>query len=87
MPRITVGIRLRPDSGQERKLENLNVISDSNTLEFSVTGTLHSFTFDNLFPDTTTQQDIFNSCAGTILDNALDGYNGCIFAYGQTGAG
>ena len=33
------------------------------------------------------QEDIFNETAYPIIDNVLQGYNGTIFAYGQTGCG
>ena len=50
------------------------------------------FAFDHCFysVDTTTEQfasqDVVFDCLGRdILDNAFQGYNACIFAYGQTG--
>ena len=33
------------------------------------------------------QVDIYNSCASNIIENVLEGYNGTIFAYGQTCSG
>ena len=33
----------------------------------------------------TDQTDVFQSLGMDILDNAFEGYNACIFAYGQTG--
>ena len=33
------------------------------------------------------QEDVFKSLGTGILDNAVKGYNACIFAYGQTGSG
>ena len=33
------------------------------------------------------QIDIYESCAANIIENVLEGYNGTIFAYGQTGTG
>ena len=31
------------------------------------------------------QDDVFKCLGENILQNAFDGYNACIFAYGQTG--
>jgi hypothetical protein len=31
------------------------------------------------------QEDVFKCLGENILQNAFDGYNACIFAYGQTG--
>eukprot|EP00933_Yihiella_yeosuensis_P046887 TRINITY_DN42508_c0_g1_i1.p1 TRINITY_DN42508_c0_g1~~TRINITY_DN42508_c0_g1_i1.p1 ORF type:complete len:789 (+),score=209.05 TRINITY_DN42508_c0_g1_i1:81-2447(+) len=45
------------------------------------------FTYDAVFDDSMTQQQIFDDTASEILDSVLDGFNGTIFAYGQTGAG
>lgn len=47
----------------------------------------HQFTFDYVFPPDTTQTQIFDETAKTIVDSVLQGYNGTIFAYGQTGTG
>lgn len=33
----------------------------------------------------TGQEDVFNSVGKDLLEKAFKGYNGCIFAYGQTG--
>lgn len=35
----------------------------------------------------TTQEETWTRCAKDIIDSFLDGYNGTIMAYGQTGAG
>ncbi|XP_063683423.1 kinesin-like protein KIF3A [Bolinopsis microptera] len=45
------------------------------------------FTFDNVFGPDSKQLDIYNICARKIVDSVLEGYNGTIFAYGQTGTG
>jgi kinesin family protein 3/17 len=45
------------------------------------------FTFDCAFPPNTAQIDVFNQTAKIIVDSVLGGYNGTIFAYGQTGTG
>ncbi|CAJ1401673.1 unnamed protein product [Effrenium voratum] len=45
------------------------------------------FTFDAVFNEQMTQQQIFDDTAADILDSVMDGFNGTIFAYGQTGAG
>jgi hypothetical protein len=45
------------------------------------------FTFDMAFDWTQSQEYIYTSCASGIIENVLEGYNGTIFAYGQTGTG
>mmetsp|Transcript_235 Transcript_235/g.997 ORF Transcript_235/g.997 Transcript_235/m.997 type:complete len:858 (-) Transcript_235:34-2607(-) len=44
------------------------------------------FRFDDILLDAS-QETIFGTCAADVCDNVLTGYNGTIFAYGQTGAG
>jgi kinesin family protein 3/17 len=46
-----------------------------------------TFTFDYVFGPNSKQVDIYNLVARPIVDAVLEGYNGTIFAYGQTGTG
>ena len=46
-----------------------------------------TFTFDRVFDWNSSQEDIYRTTAKTIVDSTLEGYNGTIFAYGQTGTG
>ncbi|KAE8354043.1 P-loop containing nucleoside triphosphate hydrolase protein [Aspergillus coremiiformis] len=46
-----------------------------------------SFTFDRVFPMNSKQADIFDFSIRPTVDDILNGYNGTVFAYGQTGAG
>lgn len=51
-----------------------------------------TFAFDHCFYSTdlnashfASQEKVFNAVGRDILENAFEGYNACIFAYGQTG--
>ncbi|KAG7250665.1 hypothetical protein CRUP_028953, partial [Coryphaenoides rupestris] len=46
-----------------------------------------SYAFDRVFPTNTTQEQVYNTCAKQIVKDVLGGYNGTIFAYGQTASG
>ncbi|XP_044072604.1 kinesin heavy chain isoform X1 [Siniperca chuatsi] len=46
-----------------------------------------SYVFDQVFPTNTTQEQVYNTCAKQIVKDVLAGYNGTIFAYGQTSSG
>ncbi|KPP78005.1 kinesin heavy chain-like [Scleropages formosus] len=57
-----------------------------------------SYVFDRVFPTNTTQEQVYNTCAKQtvkgmrrspmcIFADVLSGYNGTIFAYGQTSSG
>ncbi|KAF0028334.1 hypothetical protein F2P81_019421 [Scophthalmus maximus] len=43
--------------------------------------------FDRVFQSNTTQLQFYNAVAQKIVKDVLDGYNGTIFAYGQTSSG
>ncbi|XP_038116049.1 kinesin-like protein KIF3A [Culex quinquefasciatus] len=43
--------------------------------------------FDNVFGEESTQIDLYVDTARPIVDKVLEGYNGTILAYGQTGTG
>ncbi|XP_076837119.1 kinesin-1 heavy chain-like isoform X2 [Brachyhypopomus gauderio] len=45
------------------------------------------FVFDRVFQSNTTQEQVYNACAQRIVKDVLEGYNGTIFAYGQTSSG
>lgn len=45
------------------------------------------FTFDLTYGDDATQENIYKETSSPIINNVLEGYNGTIFAYGQTGTG
>lgn len=45
------------------------------------------FKFDAVFDCTSSQKDVYNQVCKPIVDSVLEGYNGTIFAYGQTGTG
>ncbi|KAK7179612.1 Kinesin heavy chain [Paraphaeosphaeria sporulosa] len=46
-----------------------------------------SFTFDRVFDMSSRQNDVFDYSIRPTVDDILNGYNGTVFAYGQTGAG
>ncbi|XP_014903063.1 kinesin heavy chain isoform 5A isoform X1 [Poecilia latipinna] len=46
-----------------------------------------SYVYDQVFPTNTTQEQVYNACAKQIVRDVLGGYNGTIFAYGQTSSG
>ncbi|KAM3134225.1 hypothetical protein pb186bvf_013645 [Paramecium bursaria] len=57
-----------------------NVKNDGNDAE-------RTFVFDQVFDTNSQQEQVYNNTALPIVENVMDGYNGTIFAYGQTGTG
>jgi kinesin family member 1 len=68
---------------------------EGNSTQITQPGTTkqNTFSFDYSFyshekrPDFATQEIVYNKIGKEMLDHAFEGYNVCIFAYGQTGAG
>ncbi|GFW96012.1 kinesin-like protein KIF3A [Trichonephila clavipes] len=92
---IKVVVRCRPMNETE-KVANYKNIVNVNQVEGSVIlchpnaseyDPPKTFTFDHAFGIDSTQLDVYNLAARPIIDNVLEGYNGTIFAYGQTGTG
>lgn len=46
-----------------------------------------AFTFDATFDCGAAQRDVYDNAAAAIVNSVLSGYNGTVFAYGQTGTG
>lgn len=45
------------------------------------------YLFDKVFKPNATQDKVYNEAAKSIVSDVLAGYNGTIFAYGQTSSG
>ena len=92
---VRVMVRIRPLSSKERQ-DGRVVVATANAdrAEVCVTNPHGDaseppkvFTFDASFPPETTQQQVYDTAATEIIEAVMTGYNGTIFAYGQTGAG
>ncbi|KAI9915814.1 hypothetical protein PsorP6_008000 [Peronosclerospora sorghi] len=81
--RIRVFCRLRPPS-QETSHAPALVIPRPNNLLVPLSG--KEFAFDQVFGPESTQAEVYAQIDPLIL-SFTDGYNACIMAYGQTGAG
>ena len=86
---VKVAIRVRPMNKHEKE-ENSTICvvvdTQNNTVSVSKTDT-KTFQFDYVYPMETTQRQIYDEVAFPIVDSIFQGYNGTIFAYGQTGCG
>uniref|UniRef100_A0A6P7F9C4 Kinesin-like protein n=1 Tax=Diabrotica virgifera virgifera TaxID=50390 RepID=A0A6P7F9C4_DIAVI len=45
------------------------------------------FTYDCVYDENSTQENLYDETVRPLVTSVLDGYNGCVFAYGQTGTG
>ncbi|XP_048235976.1 LOW QUALITY PROTEIN: kinesin-like protein KIN-14U [Ricinus communis] len=83
---IRVFCRIRPFLLTEWRRIHEPVLIESEKVVIKYLGSMKAFRFDKVFNQAATQEDVFTDVE-PILRSALDGYNVCIFAYGQTGTG
>ncbi|TGZ78108.1 kinesin heavy chain [Ascodesmis nigricans] len=86
---IKVVARFRPQNSIEIREggEPIVVLQSDDTCELRSKEHAGAFTFDRVFGMDSRQQDVFNFSIRNTVDDILNGYNGTVFAYGQTGAG
>uniref|UniRef100_A0A1A9UXB9 Centromere-associated protein E n=1 Tax=Glossina austeni TaxID=7395 RepID=A0A1A9UXB9_GLOAU len=78
---VLVAIKLRPICNQP---SNWRVVDNSIQL---VDSQAEPYYFDHIFDQDATNQIIFDKMAKPIVHSAIEGFNGTIFAYGQTSSG
>ena len=98
LPKIRVVVRKRPLNRKETDKKDpdiLRIVND-NTLTVQELKTKvdltkyideHAFTFDNVFDEESTNEDIYITCVQPIIAAAFEGAKVSCFAYGQTGSG
>ncbi|EKJ68530.1 hypothetical protein ACHAPM_009091 [Fusarium culmorum] len=86
---IKVVARFRPQNKVELASGGTPIVSfnGDDTCSLNSKEAQGSFTFDRVFDMGCKQQDIFDFSIRSTVDDILNGYNGTVFAYGQTGAG
>ncbi|MCJ1295694.1 kinesin-like nuclear fusion protein [Xylographa carneopallida] len=72
------------DEGDSKEVEILGAEEKSSLGK--VTTKKNAFAFDRVFTPAAQNADVFDEIS-QLVQSALDGYNVCIFCYGQTGAG
>ncbi|OXU24036.1 hypothetical protein TSAR_014253 [Trichomalopsis sarcophagae] len=92
---VRVVVRIRPMNGKELDGHSQDIIFADTFNKTITVKNPHAtreeppkiFSFDAVFDSQATQVDIYNETARAIVNKVLEGYNGTIFAYGQTGTG
>lgn len=92
---VKVCVRCRPLNEKETSTNNKQVVSvDRERGTVSVRNPDASggeppkvYSFDHVFAPDSKQVDIYNLISRPIVDAVLEGFNGTVFAYGQTGTG
>ncbi|XP_071488946.1 uncharacterized protein [Diadema antillarum] len=91
MDNVHVAIRARPFIKREKDNDaKFYWKTDTNTVQQIGSQGKHvgkPYTFDRVFVEDETTQDVYEEIAQPIVESAMDGYDGTIFAYGQTASG
>eukprot|EP00055_Hartaetosiga_balthica_P000719 m.137305 g.137305 ORF g.137305 m.137305 type:complete len:909 (+) comp11535_c0_seq1:75-2801(+) len=100
MSNVKVAVRCRPMNSREESMKSSCIISMKKNQTWltnpnSAGGDdVKKFTFDHSYwsydkedSNFTGQEKVFDDLGSEVLTAAYDGYNACVFAYGQTGAG
>ncbi|XP_054151597.1 centromere-associated protein E [Melozone crissalis] len=84
---VTVCVRVRPLISRENASDKVSLHwrSENNTVS-DVSGT-KTFSYDRVFHSSDNTQQLYDGVAVPIIQSAVRGYNGTIFAYGQTASG
>lgn len=94
--KVQIVIRLRPlEAADDADSECFRVLSDASLLaqppktsqSYRSTGTATSFLFSRIFRAQTQQTELFEATTRPVLDAALRGKSGLVFAYGVTNSG
>jgi len=85
---VQVAVRVRPLNTRERTSDKIVTVENTTTGPGTIilnSDKKHKFTFDYAYDSSSTSGDIYNSVGKLVVANARNGYNCCVFAYGQTG--
>ncbi|KAE9017236.1 Kinesin-like protein [Phytophthora rubi] len=89
---VKVVVRCRPLFGKElvegrKSIVTLDSAAALISLKCPDNGQIKSFTFDSVYDESTSQRQFYDESGYPLVESIFDGYNGTIFAYGQTGCG
>ena len=84
---IKVMIRIRNKNNEKKPSTKFTISNNTKITTENDNKEPLSFSFDYIFNENSSQAEIFEHCGKNICDSALKGYNGTIFAYGQSGSG
>lgn len=90
---IKVVVRVRPINSKQISLNCQTIVTaDEGNNQITIVKPdepdhVKTFAYDSVFSDNSLQSNVYAKTAYQLVENVLQGYNGTIFAYGQTGCG
>lgn len=85
--KVVVAMRCRPLFEKEKANRANNCLRFMPGGQQVVLGKDRAFTYDHAFDESTSQEQIYDSCIKNLMEGLFEGYNATVFAYGQTGTG
>jgi hypothetical protein len=92
---VQVMVRLRPMNSIEKKNNSATCVTIDKNLNQVVlkapkngnTDAERAFTYDAVYDKDSSQRGVYDEGGFPLVESVMNGYNGTIFAYGQTGCG
>jgi kinesin family member 4 len=92
---VKVAVRVRPLLSNETSKGARDIVKHPRDEQVSIENTAarsdndrtKTFSYDHVFKETSTQQDVYDEAASKMVKNIFEGFNVTIIAYGQTGSG
>ena len=94
---VRVLVRCRPMSEKEKQQGHKQIVQiDQKICQLSITNPkvhnadaerTRTFTFDSVYGPDSTQEELYEENFRGLVSSVLTGFNGTVFAYGQTGTG
>ncbi|KAH0979959.1 hypothetical protein GBA52_007136 [Prunus armeniaca] len=91
--RVRVAVRLRPRNPEDRSsdsdyADSVELQPELKRLKLRKNNwSSESYRFDEVFTETASQNRVYQVVAKPVVESVLNGYNGTVMAYGQTGTG
>ncbi|OEH75393.1 kinesin motor domain-containing protein [Cyclospora cayetanensis] len=83
---VRVVVRTRPFASSSSELFSVDEEKEAVEVKVPLKHESYQFRFNKVLHNAS-QETVFNECLPKILQGAVEGYNGTVMAYGQTGAG
>ncbi|CAG9323806.1 unnamed protein product [Blepharisma stoltei] len=92
MEAVKVVVRVRPLNQAEKNRGNYSILQIDREFNQCIitnpkTQLPKTFAYDSVYDEQSAQQLLYDETAYPLVESVLQGYNGTIFAYGQTGCG
>ena len=90
---VKVMVRVRPMNTKEKNLNCQTIVKvDKTNNQIELTrvdeqAPPKGFAYDSVYDEDAEQQAVYDESAFPLVESVIQGYNGTIFAYGQTGCG